>query len=112
MAQILSKTGISIANTVRAAHVTQSIDALAGTEAYDITISGSLDVTGSASFTNFISAGGGIGNPREISFNQTIPSNFNAILYTSNLFPSITINSGIDYTISAGADVALHNINQ
>ena len=112
MAQLLSKTGITTAQTVRAAHVTQSVDAFTAVKAYDITLSGSLEVTGSISFTNFVAAGGGFGNSREISYTQTIPPNFNAILYTSNIYPSITINSGINYTISAGADVALHNINQ
>jgi hypothetical protein len=42
MANQLSKTGITTGNTVRAWHVTQSIDAFNGTEAYDITLSGSL----------------------------------------------------------------------
>ena len=42
MAATLSKTGITTGNTVETWHVTQSIDAFTGTEAYDITISGSL----------------------------------------------------------------------
>jgi hypothetical protein len=47
MANTLSKAGITTGNTVEAWHVTQSIDAFAGTEAYDITLSGSLGLTGS-----------------------------------------------------------------
>jgi hypothetical protein len=47
MAKILSKTGISSGSIVQPGHVTQSIDAFTGTEAYDITLSGSLVVTGS-----------------------------------------------------------------
>ena len=47
MAKSLSKTGITTGNTVKAGHVTQSIDAFTGDEAYDVTISGSLVVTGS-----------------------------------------------------------------
>ena len=47
MAKELSKTGISTSSTIKAGHVSQSIDALTGTEAYDITISGSLTTTGS-----------------------------------------------------------------
>ena len=47
MAKTLSKTGITTGNTVKAFHVTQSIDAFTGTDAYDITLSGSLIVTGS-----------------------------------------------------------------
>ena len=46
MAKTLSKTGISTGQDILAGHVTQSVDALTGTEAYDITISGSLRVSG------------------------------------------------------------------
>jgi len=46
MAKILNKIGIVTTGTVQAGHVTQSIDAFTGTEAYDITISGSLNMTG------------------------------------------------------------------
>jgi hypothetical protein len=47
MANILSKTGITTNSTIRTWHVTQSIDAFNKTQAYDITLSGSLTVTGS-----------------------------------------------------------------
>jgi len=47
MALTLSKTNIANGNTIQAADVSQSIDALTGTVAYDITISGSLQLTGS-----------------------------------------------------------------
>jgi hypothetical protein len=47
MAKILSKTGISSGSIVQPGHVTQSIDAFTGVEAYDITLSGSLTITGS-----------------------------------------------------------------
>lgn len=47
MAKTLSKTGITTGNTVKAFHVTQSVDAFTGTDAYDIVLSGSLVVTGS-----------------------------------------------------------------
>ena len=54
MALTLSKTGISNGGTIQAPHVTQSVDALTGIEAYDIKISGSLNLTGSvASFNGF-----------------------------------------------------------
>ena len=36
MAKTLSKTGISTGQDILAGHVTQSVDALTGTEAYDI----------------------------------------------------------------------------
>ena len=47
MAKTLSKTGITTGNTVEPGHVTQSIDAFAGTEAYNISLSGSFNMTGS-----------------------------------------------------------------
>jgi hypothetical protein len=47
MANTLLKTGITTGNTVEAWHVTQSIDAFSGLEEYNISLSGSLDVTGS-----------------------------------------------------------------
>lgn len=56
MAKILSKTGITTGNTVKAFHVTQSVDAFTGTDAYDITISGSLNVTGSITASAVIGA--------------------------------------------------------
>jgi len=46
MALTLSKTGITQTQTINAWHVTQSVDALSGISAYDITISGSLTVVG------------------------------------------------------------------
>ena len=54
MAKILSKTGISSGSIVQAWHVTQSIDAFTGIDAYDITLSGSLVVTGSVSLNTTI----------------------------------------------------------
>ena len=52
MALTLSKTGISNGGTIQASHVTQSVDALTGTIAYDIKISGSLALTGSVGSVN------------------------------------------------------------
>jgi len=47
MAKTLSKTGITNGQTIQPSHVTQSIDAFTGTEAYDISLSGSSTVSGS-----------------------------------------------------------------
>jgi hypothetical protein len=47
MALTLSKTNISTGNTIQAPDVSQSIDAFTGAAAYDITLSGSLQLTGS-----------------------------------------------------------------
>jgi len=50
MAKILDKSSIVSLGVVRPWHVSQSIDAFTGVEAYDITLSGSLTVTGSSKF--------------------------------------------------------------
>jgi hypothetical protein len=47
MANQLIKTGITPGQTIQPFHVTQSVDAFTGITAYDITISGSLTLTGS-----------------------------------------------------------------
>ncbi len=47
MAFTLSKTNIALGNTIQPADVSQSVDALTGLYAYRITISGSLNLTGS-----------------------------------------------------------------
>jgi hypothetical protein len=47
MAFTLSKTGITDGNNIETWHVSQSVDALTGIQAYDITISGSLTLSGS-----------------------------------------------------------------
>jgi hypothetical protein len=76
-----------------------------------LTVSGSIsasgDITGDTVTGNIVSAVGGFGNYRTISSNQTVPTDFNAVLYVSTHNPSITVSAGVDYTISAGADVAI-----
>ena len=52
MANQLIKTGITTGQTIQPFHVTQSVDAFTGITAYDITISGSLTLTGSVSSQN------------------------------------------------------------
>ena len=52
MAKVLSLTGIATGETIKASEISQSIDALTGNEAYDITISGSLTLTGSVDSLN------------------------------------------------------------
>ena len=61
--------------------------------------------------SEIISVDGGFGNSRIIDKNQIVPANYNAVLFVTKFHPSITIASGIDYTISAGADVVIHNIS-
>jgi hypothetical protein len=60
MALNLSTTGIADGQVITAAQITQSIDALTGTEAYNITISGSFNMgtntTGSGYFASAVAA--------------------------------------------------------
>tara|TARA_B110000285_G_scaffold63143_1_gene72580 strand:+ start:628 stop:1620 length:993 start_codon:yes stop_codon:yes gene_type:complete len=51
MAKTLSKTGISDGNPIEGWQVSQSVDAFSGTEAYDITLSGSLTLSGGTILT-------------------------------------------------------------
>lgn len=51
MACTLSNTGIQQGLVIFSQHVSQSVDAFTGAEAYDITISGSLEVTGSVTLS-------------------------------------------------------------
>ena len=55
MAKRLSKAGIVDGRLAQAYHVTQSIDAFTGVDAYDITLSGSLVVTGSTNINSYFS---------------------------------------------------------
>jgi len=54
MAKNLSKSGISTTQTIEAWHVTQSIDAFTGADAYNINLSGSLEVTGSSKLSGSV----------------------------------------------------------
>lgn len=65
MAKTLNQIGIATGNTVEANHVTQSIDAFTGAEAYDISLSGSFNMTGS------INGEPGVINPLTASYAVT-----------------------------------------
>jgi len=86
MANTLSKAGIETSNTVEAWHVTQSIDALTGIKAYDITISGSLTLQDGTEGTNKIATSDTNGT---ISFT----SNITASLYGTASWSQNSISS-------------------
>jgi len=90
MAKTLSKSGITTGTTVEAWHVTQSIDAFAGTDAYNIVLSGSMTVSGSSTLFG--------------SLNQLIGTT-NVITGSNILFRGPTTVDG--YSLSIG----LENIN-
>ena len=62
MAKILSNVNILTGQVVEAHHVTQSIDAFTGVEAYDITLSGSLTIIGPNNITVQVVASGFTGS--------------------------------------------------
>jgi hypothetical protein len=89
MASILSKIGIVTGQLVEPQHVTQSIDAFTGIKAYDISLSGSFNMTGS-----IIGQPGTI-NPLTASFAQT------ASYVTGSIFAGANSVSSASYACSA-----------
>ena len=67
MAKILSGTGINDFSLILPGHITQSISAFTGTDAYDITISGSLTITGSTNINGLVTATSFSGDGSSIS---------------------------------------------
>jgi|694.fasta_scaffold44220_6 hypothetical protein len=77
MALTLSQTGIAQTQTINAWHVTQSVDAFTGTNAYDITISGSLTVIGP------LNATASAANTAFIASNPSANTDFNLVFKNS-----------------------------
>jgi hypothetical protein len=94
MANILSKSGITTGNTVETWHVTQSIDAFLGEEAYNITLSGSLNVVGSLTVTGSIFGTPGQLNNLSASYSQTSSHSLTSISSSYALSASYALNGG------------------
>tara|TARA_Y100000385_G_scaffold290025_1_gene361488 strand:- start:91 stop:1584 length:1494 start_codon:yes stop_codon:yes gene_type:complete len=92
MAKQLSKSGISTNDAILAWHVTQSVDAFTGTDAYDVTVSGSLTITGSTSGTFTGSFTG--------SFDGLIPSASYAATATSASYAATATSASYALTAS------------
>jgi hypothetical protein len=73
-------------------------------------VSASGTITGDTVTGNIVSTVAGFGNYRTISSNQTIPAGFNSVLYVTRHNPSITISSGVSYTVSSTADATILNV--
>ena len=69
-----------------------------------------LQVEGTTQFNGFVS-GLGMGNSVTISSHVTVPGGHNVMLWTSTTNPSITVNSGINYTVQSGGDVTIRSVN-
>ena len=97
MASTLSKTGITAGGQLLSGHVTQSIDALTGGSAYDITISGSLNIN-TAPVTN-LTASGNISSSGTITGNIVSANEYtglpSGILSGSAQLPSGIISSSL-----------------
>ena len=94
MANTLSKTGITNGQTIQPSHVTQSIDAFTGTEAYDISLSGSLTLTGNQSVTGSLIVSNSITSSKLTSDDGTL---FLGYAGSNN----ITIENGGDLFINS-----------
>lgn len=91
MAKTLDNTGIETGRQILAGNVSQSIDAFTGDEAYDVTISGSLIVTGSVIIS------GSDAKPIKITGLQQAD--------LSNVVVQQASNGNINFTSSAGLNV-------
>lgn len=118
MALVLSKANILTGNTIQAADVSQSIDAFTGLIAYDLTITGSLNATGSvitgsiSNATNAVTSSVSLGlKTQNANSNQSFRIPFisetglptigsSDIVYKSILVDSGSDGSGLSYNPS------------
>ena len=69
-----------------------------------------LQVEGQSQFNGF--AGGmGFGNPTTLTGNTVVPAGYNVVLWTSNNSPSLTIPVGSNYTVGAGSNIKMVNMD-
>jgi hypothetical protein len=110
MAKTLSKANIAQGNTIQPADVSQSIDALTGLFSYDISISGSLNLTGStvtgstANFTSVTASLFGTGS-WAVSSSRSVSSSRALAANTATTATSATTADGISpvsYYIGGG----------
>ena len=101
MAKTLSKSNIETNNTILASDVSQSIDAFAGTEAYDITVSGSLTTTGSVDISGLLTATAGISH--QLTASNAVSASFAASVPASGLPSGLLSSSAQIATEISGA---------
>lgn len=105
MANTISNSGITNGGRITAAQITQITDALTGAAAYDVTISGSLNVN-TAPVTN-LTASGNISSSGTVTANEYVglPS---GILSGSAQLPSGLISSSLQTftNITASGDIS------
>ena len=122
MAKNLSNNGIVLNQTIYPQHVSQSVDAFTGADAYDITVSGSFTVTGSTAIKGDVNVDGPItmyGNVVAPNLTSTAQSNvvtFNPIngqlYYTaSNAISPATASNAVSASYSATASYAEYAVS-
>jgi len=103
MALTLSKTGITTGATIQVGHVTQSIDAFTKQAAYDITLSGSLTLTGSvASYNGFTgSLQGNISGQSQTLSTSFYPNGVGPVIQSAKILAGTArLNGGSPSTIA------------
>jgi hypothetical protein len=110
MANKLNKTGIVSLSTIKPWHVSQSVDAFTGLNDYDITLSGSLTVTGSV-YINFLTTASNVNvvtiNPITGQLFSTSSNSFNSV---TNITTSINNNISNYYTSSVNNAYTSSNV--
>ena len=104
--------GINFADDVIiTGHITSSgtISGSSGITAASATVS-TLTVNGQSQF-NGAAAAMSFSNPTTISSTTTMPAGHKGVLWVDNANPSITISSGVDYTVGAGGNLSMINLD-
>jgi hypothetical protein len=107
MAKTLTQVGIETGTTVEAYHVTQSIDAFTGAEAYDIFLSGSFNMTGS------INGQSGLINPLTASYAISASRAISASFVTSASY-AISASHAISASyvnLKAGPNITINRVD-
>ena len=104
MAKTLSSASIATSNTILAWHVTQSIDALTGTDAYDITISGSLQTTGSVGISGLLSATPGV--THQLTASNAVSSSFASSAISASYADNVPAGGLPSGLLSSSAQIA------
>ena len=98
MAKKLISASIATAQTIEAGHVSQSIKAFTGTEAYDITISGSLEITGSTDINGVLSI------PGFSNVSASLATSFDGFPFTGSagLLGTLNVNGPAGHITASG----------
>jgi len=106
MALTLTKTGITTGATIQVGHVTQSIDAFSKVTAYDISLSGSLTLTGSVSSYNGFTGSlqGDISGKAQTLSTSFYPNGVGPVLQSGKILAGTArLNGGSPSTITLAA---------